>query len=160
MPAAALNLSVRNGGPADRAGCRPGSDRRRGGPQDPPAWRTLGRSQRPQSGDRLSLELLRGNRPLCGPKSFWACRRWRATGPTGYADPSRPGSRTNRIYPAAAGRGGPRPVARGAGVRVPSLQKVPTDPSQIQIQELQRRVDKLERRVEELELALAESRRK
>ena len=154
-------LSVRSGGPADRAGLQP-QDLivAAAGRKIRLAERTLGHSQRPQSGrplvagvgPRKSAAADRSRLGRLRARHNWASRRT-ASG--------RPRRRTNGIDPAATGRACRlRRRRRGRHSVVPNPQPVPANSPQAQIEELRRRVDQLERRVQELERALAESQRK
>ena len=155
-------LSVRSGGPADRAGLQP---------QD----LIVGAAGRKihllselsailnglNPGDRLSLELVRGNRPLRIEVVLGAASGRVQPGQPGTPPPPGLGAGPNGIHPAAAGRrDAPRPSPKGRHSVVPDPQPLPANNPQAQIEELRRRVDQLERRVQELERALAESRRK
>jgi len=160
-------LSVRGGGPADRAGLQAqdlivaAAGRR---------IRLLGELSAILNGlnpgDRLSLELVRGNQPLRAEVILDA--------PLGTAQSSQPGTppptglgagQTESIPPppgevASPPILAPPPPSEGPAFSVPNRQPFPPNSSQAQIEELRHRVDRLERRVEELERALAESRRK
>jgi hypothetical protein len=156
-------LSVRGGGPADRAGLQP---------QDlivAAAGRKIHflseltailNSLAP--GDRLVLEYDRGNRALRAEVILGASPARTA----GALPPSGPGAGRTESIPPPPGEVAPPPSLQpppspeGPAFGAPSLPKIPTDPSQSRIEELQRRVDQLERRVQELERALAEPQRK
>ena len=152
-------LSVRSGGPADRAGLQA---------QDlivAAAGRKIHLLAELSAilnglnpGDRLALEFLRGNRPLRTEVVLGQ--------PAGAAQPESatasagPGCWTNGKHPTATGRRGARRYRlKGRRWSCPAAVLSANSP-QAQIEELRRRVDQLERRVQELEHALAESQRK
>jgi hypothetical protein len=154
-------LSVRSGGPADRAGLQP---------QDLVVGAAGRKIQlieqlspilnRLNPGDRVALEVLRGNRTLKVEVVLGA--------PPAAAQPGQP------VAPPPTGRGAgptetippppsdvvPTPLPEGPAIAVPNPQPVPPNSPQAQIEELRRRVDQLERRVQELERAAAAPPRK
>ena len=154
-------LSVRSGGPADRAGLHAqdlivGAAGRRINVLS--ELSAVLNALKP--GDRLSLEFIRGNQPLRTEVILGATPGTAQLGQPGTPPPSGLGAGRTESIPPPPGDVVPAPLPEGPAIGVPSLAKIPTDPSQSQIQELRRRVDQLERRVEELERALAESKRK
>jgi hypothetical protein len=168
-------LSVRSGGPADRAGLQA---------QDLIVG-AAGRKIRLLSelsailnglnpGDRLALEFLRGNKPLRAEVLLGAPPGTATPGPLGA--PPLPGlgsGRTETIPPPPSEtRLAPPPPApppevpalvaptpQGPAFSVPDSQPVPPNGPQAQIDELRRRIDRLERRIQELERALADSKK-
>ena len=110
--------------------------------------------------DRLSLAIVRGNRPLRIEVVLGLPTG--AAQPGGTRAPPPPGLGAGRAetIPPPPGDVAPAPLLEGPAFGVPNPQPVPTSSSQAQIEALRRRVDQLERRIEELERALAESRRK
>lgn len=152
-------LSVRSGGPADRAGLQAqdliiaAAGRK---------IRLLGELSAILNGlnpgDRLSLELVRGNRPLRTEVVLGA--------PPGTPPPTGLGAGRTESIPPPPGEVAsppsltPAPPSEGPAFSVPNRQPFPPNSPQAQIEELRRRVDQLERRIAELERALAESRQK
>jgi hypothetical protein len=157
-------LSISNGGPADRAGLQAedlivGAAGRRIGLLS--ELTTILSHLNP--GDRLTVEFVRGTRPLrteivLGP-------------PPGAAQPGQPGmpppsglgaGRTETIPPPPGTIASPPMTGEGPSLVVPNTpgQPFPPKSAQAQIDALNHRIDQLERRIEELERALAESRRK
>ncbi len=159
-------LSVRPGGPADRAGLQPqdlivaAKGRRIALLSDLSA---ILNSLNP--GDHLSLEVIRGIRPLKTEVVLGAPPGAAQLEPPGIPPPTGLGAGRTESIPPPPGEVGPPNLSppalspEGPAFGAP-LPKIPTDPSQSQIQELRNRVDQLERRVQELERALAESSRK
>lgn len=151
-------LSVHPGGPADRAGLQP---------QDlivAAAGRRIGLLSELSAilsslnpGDRLALELLRGNRPLRIEVVLGAAPGAAQLGPPATPPSTGLGAGRTESIPPPPGEVAPAPEGPAFGAPLP---KIPIDPSQTQIQELQHRVDQLERRVQALERALAESQRR
>ena len=156
-------LSVSSGGPADRAGLH-AQDLVVGA-----AGRKIGSLAELSAilsglnpGDRLSLELVRGIRPLRAEVVLGAAPG-AANWATGTPPPPGPGAgRTESIPPPPGETLPPLAASEGPSLVVPGSPPQPNPPTspQAQIEQLRRRVDQLERRVEELERALAESRRK
>ena len=158
-------LSVRPGGPADRAGLQP-----RDLVVAAAGHKIVLLSELTailnglNPGDHLSLDVVRGIRRLRLDVVLGAPPSTAQLGQPVAPPPTGPGH-TESIPPppsdlAPPGLSPPAPAPEGPALNVPNLPKVPIDPSQTQIQELQRRVEQLERRVQELERALAESKRK
>jgi hypothetical protein len=154
-------LSVRSGGPADRAGLQPqdlivGAAGRRIHLLSELSAILNGLNP----GDRLSLEAVRGNRPLRIEVVMGAARGMLQPGtppPTGL------GAGPTESIPPPPGDTLPPPAAsEGPSLAAPGnpFTPYPANNPQAQIEQLRRRVDQLERRVEDLERALAESRRK
>ncbi|MEI8372371.1 MAG: PDZ domain-containing protein [Planctomycetota bacterium] len=157
-------LSVRSGGPADRAGLQAqdlivaAAGRK---------IRLLGEFSAILNGlnpgDRLSLELVRGNRPLRTEVVLGALP---GTVQSGTPPPTGLGAGRTESIPPPPGEVAsppslmPAPSSEGPAFSVPNRQPFPPKSSQAQIEELRRRVDQLERRIAELERALAESRQK
>ena len=153
-------LNVSNGGPADRAGLKA---------QDlivAAAGRKIGMLTELSAilnglnpGDRLSLEVVRGIRPLRVEVVLGGA----PLGPPGPPPAVGPGAgRTESIPPPPGDALLPPATSEGPSLVVPGSSPQPNPPNspQAQIEQLRRRVDQLERRIEELERALAESRRK
>jgi len=151
-------LSVSRGGPADRAGLQA---------QDTIIG-AAGRKIRSlaelstilnglKAGDRLALELLRGNRPLRIEVVLGAPP---SAAQPGAAPPPVPSAGRTESIPPPPGDLSPPPPLEGPAIGPPAPPSVPPSSPQAQIDALRRRVDLLERRVVELERALAESRRK
>ena len=157
-------LTVNKGGPADRAGLRPhdlivaAAGRRINFLKELTA--ILG-SLNP--GDRLSLEVVRGIRPLRLEVVAAAPPPPRANGPSRHAASHRSGAGPSESIPpppgeiAAPGRSS---AGEGPALAVPVPQPIAPSNPQAEIDELRRRVEQLERKVRELEQALSESQRK
>ncbi len=118
-------------------------------------------------GDRLALEVTRGNRPVHTEVVLAVPPGAAPLGQGGI--PPLPGSgagNTESIplppgdVPLAAPSEGPSLAVPGVNPFLPNPQPVPANSPQAQIDQLRRRVDQLERKVQELERALAESRPK
>ena len=154
-------LSVRNGGPADRAGLQP---------QDVivgAAGRKIGflselaiilNNLNP--GDRLKLEFMRGTQPLRTEVVLGAAPGTAQLGQPGAPPPSGFGAGRTETIPPPPGDTGSSPSPEGPalgapGRYAPGAQPFPPNSAEARIQELQRRIDQLEHRVEELEHALA-----
>ncbi len=152
-----LEHQQRWAGRSRRPAC-PGSGRRRGGPKIGSLAELSAILSGLNPGDRLSLEFVRGIRPLRAEVVLGA-----APGAPGTPPPSGPGAgRTESIPPPPGETLPPLAPSEGPSLVVPGSPPQPNPPTspQAQIEQLRHRVDQLERRVEELERALAESRRK
>jgi len=151
-------LSVSSGGPADRAGLL-AQDLVVGAAghktRSLAELSTILNGLNP--GDRVALEILRGNRPLRTEVVLGTPLS--ATQPGSIPPPVPSVGRTESIPP-PPGAASPVPSLEGPAISVPNARPVPPNNPQAQIDGLRRRVEQLERRVEELERALAESRRK
>ncbi len=169
-------LSVRSGGPADRAGLQAqdlivGAAGRK--------IRVLSELtailSRLNPGDRLAIEYLRGNKPLRAEVLLGAPPGAATPGPFGppplpglgagrtEAIPPPPGEAAVSPPPLAPPPEAPAlaaPTPQGPAFGAPDAQPLPPNSAQGQIDELRRRVDRLERRVQELERALADAKRK
>ncbi len=158
-------LSVRAGGPADRAGLHA---------QD----LVVGAAGRKihllsdltavlsslNPGDRLPLELFRGNRPLHIEVVLAAPPGAAPAVQPGMPPLPGPGTGRSESIPPPPGEVAPPPAPSDGPALLPpgnpfapNPQPVPPNSPQAQIDQLRQRVDQLERRVQELEHALAES---
>ncbi len=155
-------LSVATGGPADRAGLQArdlvvGAAGRK--IRSIEELSTILGGFKP--GDRLALELLRGNQPLKIDIILAAA--------PGASSPPLPGTGRTEAIPPPPGEAPllPAPAdvpltspSDGPAFGPPATQPVAPNSAQAQIEDLRRRVDQLERRVLELERALKESQKK
>ena len=165
-------LSVRTGGPADRSGLQPqdlvlGAQGRR--LRQLTDLTTILAAMSP--GDKLSLEIVRGNRPLHVDVMLGSPPgATEAPGllPPGSPPPNGLGAGKTEAIPAPPPEGASSsppllPTPEGPAFAVPSNipnQPVPINSPQAQIDALTRRVDQLERRIQELERELAATQRK
>jgi hypothetical protein len=155
-------LSIRSGGPADRAGLQPqdlvvgaaGSKIRLLS-----ELAAILNSRNP--GDRVALEVMRGIRPVHMEVVLGL-----PPGATPLAQPNTPpetglGAGRTESIPPPPGDVSPPPTSEGPSLVVPgaAAQPFPPKSTQTQIEQLQRRLDQMERRVEELERTLGELRR-
>jgi hypothetical protein len=152
-------LSVRSGGPAERAGLQTqdlviGAAGRK--IQLLEELSTILNALNP--GDHLSLDLLRGNKTLRIDVVLGA--------PPGATQPGQPGTPPSvhgagktEALPPPPGEAPPALPPEGPAIAVPTPQPIIPNSPQAQIEELRRRVDQLERRVQELEHVLAAQRK-
>jgi hypothetical protein len=160
-------LSVAGGGPADRAGLQArdlvvGAAGRK--IRSIEELSTVLGGFRP--GDRLAIELLRGNQPLKVDIILAAAPGAAQAGTT---LPPVPGMGRTEAIPPPPGEApllpspGDAPLALpsdGPAFGPPGMQPVAPNSAQAQIEDLRRRVDQLERRVLELERALKDAQKK